>query len=311
MTTSPHGPMLLIANPRSGTGRGGALDTATTTLARLGVDHEVRITSRRVHATELARRAVTEEAVRFVVAVGGDGTVHEVVNGLVDAATGTPLADDLVLGVVPGGSGSDFVRTWGLDIAVDRLVERHLVTSAVMPLDLGRVTHLAPDGSERRTVFANIAQCGWGAEVVHRAARLPRFVGRPRYLLATVASTVRVDEVQATVTLDHTTMAEPVTEVLVANGQFFGSGLKIAPRALPDDGRFNVQTWRGGARVVLENLPRARHGEHLSSPHVREWQSTTVAVDGERPMAVEADGEVLGTTPARFDVLHRVLRLSV
>ena len=100
-------------------------------------------------------------------------------------------------------------------------------------------------------------------------------------------------------------------EVLVANGQFFGSGMKIAPRALPDDGRFNVQTWRGGPRDVVAQLPAARVGEHLASPVTREWQSSTVTVDATRPMSVEADGDLLGTTPARFEVLPRVLHLSV
>lgn len=138
-----------------------------------------------------------------------------------------------------------------------------------------------------------------------------RFVGRARYVAAAIVSTLRLEPTETTVAIDHTTTTEPVTSVLVANGQFFGSGMKIAPRALPDDGRFNVQTWRGGAREVLENLPRARHGEHLSDPTVREWQSTTVEVTAAAPLAVEADGDVLGTTPARFEVLERVLRLSV
>jgi diacylglycerol kinase family enzyme len=111
--------------------------------------------------------------------------------------------------------------------------------------------------------------------------------------------------------MDHTTSTEEIIEVLVANGQFFGSGMKIAPRALPDDGRFNVQTWRGGPRDVLELLPAARVGEHLSAPVTREWQSATVEVNAVQPLAVSADGELLGTTPASFEVLERVLRLSV
>ncbi len=309
MSHTPHGPMLLVVNPRSGTARDDVLPTVRRTLDGLGIAHRVAVTRHAGHATQIARAAAVD-GVGLVVAVGGDGTVHEVVNGLVDADTGTPVRDDVVLGVVPGGSGCDFVRTWGLDVPVERLVERHLVTEATVPLDLGRVTCADEHGVPRTLVFANIAEVGWGADVVRRANALPRFVGRSRYLASVLASTVRLDVVPAEVVVDHTSTTEPVFEVVVANGQFFGSGMKIAPRALPDDGRFNVQTWRGGVREVLAGLPRARHGEHLSSPTVREWQSRTVAVTSPRPMTVEADGEVLGTTPARFEVLERVLRLS-
>lgn len=307
---TPHGPALLIANPRSGRRRGAALREAVALLDAAGAQYTVVTTRRAGHAIELAERGVTEQGFRFVVAVGGDGTVHEVVNGMVDAVSGEPRGEDLVLGVVPGGSGCDFLRTWGLDIPLDRLVPRHLLTAAVLPLDLGRITYTDGGGEQVVRLFANIAEVGWGADVTRRANLLPRLVGPSRYLLATVASTVRLEAVQATVRVDHTEQTEPVTEVVVANGQFFGGGMKIAPRALPDDGTFNVQTWRGGPREVFENLPRVRTGEHLQHASVREWQSTTVAVTAAEPMTVEADGEVLGTTPASFDVLPRVLSLS-
>ena len=307
---SPHGPALLIANPTSGRARGAALRATVQLLEAAGVEHTVAVTMHGGHATELARVGVTEQGFRFVVAIGGDGTVNEVVNGLVDADTGEPRGEDLVLGVVPGGSGCDFLKTWGLDIPLERLVERHLLTEAVLPFDLGRIRLVGPDGRPQVRLFANIAECGWGADVTRRANRLPRFVGRTRYLLSTVASTVRLRPVETTVTLDHTALTEPVTEVVVANGQFFGGGMKVAPRALPDDGTFNVQTWRGGAREVFDNLPRIRSGEHLAHASVREWQSSTAHVDAVTPLTIEADGEVLGTTPATFDVLPRVLSLS-
>lgn len=305
-----HGPLLLIANPLSGDGRGRGLRSTVDLLTAAGVEHRVAVSEHAGHAVDLARRGVTEDGFRFVVALGGDGTVNEVVNGMVDAGTGEPRGEDLVLGVVPGGSGCDFLRTWGLDIPLDRLVPRHLLTDTLLPLDLGRVTYTGPDGEPVPRLFANIAQVGWGADIVRRAAALPRFVGRRRYLAATILSTVRVDSVETTLRLDHTERTEPVTEVVVANCQFFGGGMKVAPRALPDDGTFNVQTWRGGAREVFEQLPKVRVGEHLSSPDVREWQSSTVGVTAARPLPVEADGEVLGVTPATFEVLPRVLSLS-
>lgn len=311
MTTSVHGPMMLVANRRSEEGPGGTLAEARAALEAAGVAYRVAVTTGAGHATELVRRAVVEDGVRFVVAVGGDGTVNEVVNGLVDVVTGRPVADELVLGVVPGRAGSDFVRTWGLDVPVPRLVSAHLLTPTVLPVDLGRVTYVDAAGHEQQRLFANIAQCGWGADVVRRAEALPRGLGRARRLASMLASTTRLEPVETSVAMDHTTSTEEVIEVVVANGQFFGSGVKIAPRALPDDGRFNVQTWRGSVREVLQQLPAARVGEHLSSPLAREWQSSSVEVNAVRPLAVSADGELLGTTPARFEVLERVVHLSV
>lgn len=308
--STPHGPMLVIANPRSGDGRGTALAELRRVLEQDAVEHTLVITRRAGQAVELTRDGI-EAGARFVVAVGGDGTVHEVVNGMVDAASGVPRAQDLVLGAVPGGSGSDFLRSFGLDVPVARLVRRHLLTDTTMPLDLGRVHHLDERGGARVRLFANIAECGWGADVVATANRLPRRIGSARYLTAILLRTARLRARETTLRLAHTELTEPLTEVVVANGQFFGSGIKVAPRALTDDGILNVQAWRGGRRELLANLPRARVGEHLSDPSVREWQSPTVEVDAPRPLRVEADGEVLGTTPARFDVLEHVLRLSI
>jgi diacylglycerol kinase (ATP) len=308
--TSPFGPILVIANPTAGRGRNAVLPRLVTALTEAGLAHQVEPTRGPEHATELARTAVTQRDLRYVVAVGGDGTVHEVVNGLVDPETGTAHREDTVLGVVAGGSGCDFIRTFGLDRAPE-VMARHLGGDTTMRIDLGRVRLTAPDGTRRARLFANIAEAGWGAEVTRRANRLPRLLGPARYLAAILTATGAMRQVETTVEVDHTTTTEPVSEVVVANGQFFGGGLRVAPRALPDDGRFNVQTWRSRPADVLRELPRVRVGEHLERPDVREWQSAGVTITGDEPLLVEADGEVLGHTPATFDVLPDVLALKV
>ncbi len=308
--TSPFGPMLVIANPAAGRGRSAVLPRLVRALSAAGLAHQVEPTRGPGHATELAHAAVTERGLRYVVAVGGDGTVHEVVNGLVDAETGTPHRDDLVLGVVAGGSGCDFLRTFGLDRSPEVLA-RHLAGETTMRIDLGRVRLTGTDGRPLTRVFANIAEAGWGAEVTRRANRLPRLFGPSRYIIATLSATGAMRQVETTVAVDHTSTTEPVSEVVVANGQFFGGGMKVAPRALPDDGRFNIQTWCTRPVDVLRELPKVRVGEHLDRPDVREWQSTTVAISGDVPLLVEADGEVLGQTPAAFDVLPGVLSMKI
>lgn len=304
--SSPFGRMLLVTAPEAG--RGSVLPRLRSALAARDLAHDVVAVRAPGEATAEVVRAVGEGR-RFVVAVGQDRTVHEVVNGLVDPGSG-PRAEGLVLGVVPAGPGCDFARTFGLDRAPDRLAA-HLDGETLYPLDVGRIRLRDLRGGERSVLFANVAQVGYGATVARRVARLPRFLGRLRDLVAVAASIRRSTMTEATVTVDHTDVTEPMTNVVVANGQFFGRGMKVAPRALPDDGLFNVQVWRGRPRDVFLMAPRLRVGEHLPDETIREWQSSTVTVKAHRPMPVEGDGEVLGTTPARFDLLGRILNLKI
>lgn len=306
---SPHGTMLLITNPTAGRGKDPVLPRLTRALGQRGLAYEVAETRGPGHAIALARDWVTIHGNRYVVAVGGDGTVHEVVNGLIDPDAG-PRNPDAVLGIVAGGSGSDLCRTFGLDRDPE-IGARHLDGDALFPIDAGRISYIGRDGVATRRVFANIAELGFGADVTDRANGLPRQLGASKYVISTLFSLRRLRPTNTTVTVDHTSISEPISWVVVANGQFFGGGTKIAPRALPDDQLFNVQIWRGGRRQLLGPLTKSRTGEHLASPDVREYQSATVKVDAQTPLLIEADGEVLGTTPAEFDLLPRAINLKI
>jgi diacylglycerol kinase (ATP) len=305
----PFGPPLLIANPAAGGGRNPALPRLQAALSARGVEHDVVLTARAGHATDLARDAV-DAGRRYLVAVGGDGTVHEVVNGMVDAAAGTARRDDLVLGVVSAGSGCDLVRTFGLDRAPEVLAG-HLASEHALPIDLGRLRLTGPDGGERVVVFANVAEAGFGGSVVAMSQRLPARLGPARYAAGIVAAWGRFRRRPVTVTVDGGARTDPVCNVVIANGQFFGGGLHVAPRALPTDGRFNVQSWGGTVTDVVRATRLLRTGSHLQRDDVREWQSATVTIDAAEPLVVEADGELLGTTPLAADVLHHVIAMKI
>jgi diacylglycerol kinase (ATP) len=308
--SQPFGPPLLLANPLAGAGRDPVLPRLSAALRARGIVHDQTLTEGPGHATQLAREAVEDHGRRFVVAVGGDGTVHEVVNGLVDAATGEVRGDDPVLGIVAGGTGCDLTRTFGLDRPPE-VVAAHLDGDQTVRMDLGRVHLVGTGGDQRVLLFANVAEAGYGGLVTDLANRLPRRLGTARYALAIIGAVSRFKLVESVVTVDQGTTAEPMSNVIVANGQFFGGGLHVAPRALPYDGKFNVQVWQGKPLDVLRAGPELRKGTHLARADVREWQSSTVEIDAERPLLIEADGEVLGTTPATFDVLANVLRLKI
>ncbi len=303
------GRVLVIANPRAGAGAGDVTARLVRALATHGIVPDVVQTLAAGDATRIARDAAVSGR-RFVVAVGGDGTVHEVVNGLVDAESGAIRGDDPVLGIVSAGSGCDLVRTFGLDRPPET-VARHLAGSAVTRIDLGRVRLTGSDGQPAVRVFANIAEVGFGGAVATSARRLPARLGGRRYTLGIVTAWGRFRRVRMTVRHDGGVHEGDLCNVVVANGQFFGGGLKVAPRSLPDDGRFDVQAWGGSPTDVVRAARQLRDGSHLQRADVRAWPSATVAVEAERAVAVEADGELLGSSPAFFDVLPRILALKV
>jgi diacylglycerol kinase (ATP) len=163
--TSPFGPLVLIVNPRAGRGRVEAtLPGIERVLNQANLSYRIVRTTRPGHAAEAARQALLSGE-RYLVAVGGDGTVHEVVNGMIK--DGRPLAPDAVLGVVAAGSGCDFVRSFGLPPDAERAAH-HLIGDRVRPIDVGTVT--CADGHTR--YFVNIAEAGLGGAVVARAAGL-------------------------------------------------------------------------------------------------------------------------------------------
>lgn len=303
--TSPFGKAVVIRNARAG--KGGLQRAALQQmLESTGLDFVIEDTERRGHAAEIAADAV-ESGITYLVAVGGDGTIHEVVNGMM-TPTG-PRREGLVLGVIPAGSGSDFIRTFGLPAsAVDAV--RHLSGERVFAVDAGRIT-IGFDEQERVVHFANIAEAGLGGEVVKRAQRLPRFAGRVRYLIAFWMTLGFFRPADGKVTLDNRTYEGQITNLVVANGQFFGGGMRIAPKAHPGDGKFDVLIQKGTKRDYIAGITKVFKGEHLPSPVIKEYHSKRVELWSSSPYVVEADGEVLGLSPATFEIVPNAYSLKI
>ncbi len=305
MVGSPFGTLALVVNPRAGRGRVRLLLPALrTALEELGLDHRVELTRGPWHAAELARQAV-REGHRLVVAVGGDGTVHEVVNGLMEAGSAEPP----VLGVIQAGTGGDFCRTLGIPHEVPRAV-RLLAGEGTHPLDLGRVRFQTPAGPQTRW-FANVAEAGYGGEVVARAARLPRRLGRLVYLLAAWATLGAFRGYSVEIRADGRSYRGKMNNTVVANAQFFGGGMRVAPRASPFDGLLDLQIWHGRKLDVFTKVPKIYRGEHVPDPGILELRVSRVEILSEERVVVEADGEVLGTAPASFEVVPGALRLKL
>jgi diacylglycerol kinase (ATP) len=305
--TSPFGPLVVIANPRSGRGKVAAhLPEIERTLADAGLGYRIVQTTHPGHATEAAREALARGE-RYLVAAGGDGTVHEVINGMLD--DGRPVAADAVLGVVAAGSGCDFVRSFGLPgDAVQGA--RHLAGNRVRPIDVGRVTYTRGPAEVTR-YFQNIAEAGLGGAVVARAARLPSFLGPARYpagfwltLPGFRPATVRLDA-------DGQAYQWRAHNVVVANCRFYGGGMQISPKSEPDDGALDVLVMAGPKSDAFATLPKVYRGTHLPHRNIVELRASRVRIEADPPFPIEADGEDLGTTPATFDLIRTPIRLKI
>jgi diacylglycerol kinase (ATP) len=237
----------------------------------------------------------------LLVVIGGDGTVNEVVNGL----EGT----DAEIAVLPCGTGQDFGRTHGIPSRFDEAV-RVAVDGETRTIDLGRVEC---EGAEPR-LFANVGSAGMSGAVARRAnAMTKRFGGRATFFYALTREFLAWQNTEVIVELDGGEQREgALHDVIVANGNFHGGGMKLAPEASQSDGLFDVVTIGDVTKLdFLTTAPKLYSGRYLSHPKVELLRSSFVGLSAAEPLPIEVDGEPIGTTPARFEVVPAALRLRV
>jgi diacylglycerol kinase (ATP) len=231
--------------------------------------------------------------------------VNEVVNGLVDAG-------DVELAVIPRGTGWDFVRTFGIPRDLDGAIDVAL-HGAVREIDAGAVTYRTWAGEEATSRFANVGSAGISGAIAKRANDSSKALGgKVSYYWATLAVFVGWQTGELRVTVGGETRSGRMIDVMVCNGRFLGGGMMMCPEAEPDDGLFDVLligdvTKRDLAFV----LPKTYKGKHLPHPRLELLRGKVVTVDADEPLPIELDGEQPGTTPARFEVVPRALRLRV
>ncbi len=246
------------------------------------------------HVAELVTDAIARGITRFV-SVGGDGTSHLVVNAMMSATSDRKFT----LAVVPVGSGSDFVRTFGHKRGVHEGLARIAATERdLYSVDVGLV-----HGSFGDRYFLNALNVGVAAASAAKADTLPRWTGSPRYTAAFWMALWRFRSGSVTVAVDHHTFEGSALNVVVANGQFFGGGLNIAPRSVLGDGRMDVQIFRGPRKQAFSIMPRVLMGTHLTHKGVQRYSGATIRIDAPSTWPVEADGEILGKGGVEIDVI--------
>ena len=302
--------VLVIVNPASAGGRTGrGWPAVAARLRDAGLDFDTAMTSCRGEAIELSRLAVREGR-PLIVAAGGDGTINEVVNGFF--ATGEPAVGPR-LGILPTGTGGDLRRTLGFPVDVGAAAAV-LLAGRVRRLDVGRVTCALPDGGTVVRHFLNIADAGIGGEVVHRVNSGSRMVtGELTFLLASVRALLRWRNKPMRIVIDGGEPRELVAQqVVVANCQYFGGGMRVAPTAEPDDGLLDVLV--AGDLGIVENLRglgKIRSGTHLEehNPKLSHVLARRVEVSSPELVRVDVDGEQPGQLPATFEVVPGALEV--
>jgi diacylglycerol kinase family enzyme len=236
--------------------------------------------------------------------MGNDESVQDVVNGMF--RDGRPIREEPVLGVVGAGSGCDLVRSFGIpgDTAS---AAAHLAGDNTYGLDLMKITVTDVNGRRHTRYGHNLAQVGMGAQQVMCTAEAPvwlggarRFYGFWRGYLETKASTVTVEH-------DTRRWEGRAWNVVVANAQFTGGGLRLSPRSFPGDGVLDALVFTGPRSGAFTQLPRLfRHGDHVPDPHIQELKARIrFEIRSGRPLPVLADGVALGTTPVTFQIMPR------
>jgi len=306
--THPDDAWLAIYNPTAGRSRRSrAWLRVERELRRAGVCFDVATTTAAGDAADIAARAVRDGARRILVA-GGDGTVHEVVNGLMRDYPLRAPSDRPTLAPVPLGTGNDWARS--LRLPHDPVALAHCVARGTAILhDVGRIEFPQRPGIVHW--FINVAGAGFDAHVIERLpAQTPSALA---YLASALRELSRYQSPRFHMRYDgDPAVAGRFLLAFVANAGYCGHRMHVAPVAILDDGRLDVVTVAEvGLLRALPKLLKLYRGSILSDPLVGHRTVATVRIDAEPDVAVEADGQLVGRTPAVFSLQPRALRAIV
>jgi diacylglycerol kinase (ATP) len=304
LTQSETASTVFLVNPASANGKTGKRWPEIGRAAQAaGLRGEAIFSERPGELGDLAREAADEGATLLVV-VGGDGTVHEVVNGIA-GRVGIELA------LIPCGTGWDFARTHKIPKRLGEAL-RIAKEGQVRSFDLGRAAYLA-DGSDQTAWFANMASVGMSGAVAAKANSTTKALGaKTSYLLALGAVFARWKNVELRVRVDEEERRGLMEDTIVAVGRYLAGGMMITPDAEPDDELFDVLLIGDVTKTELVRvMPKIYRGTHLPHPKGEVLRGRNVSIEADDPLPIQLDGEQPGTTPVRFEIAPAAIRLRV
>lgn len=302
---------VIVLNPRSGNGRTGRLwPSFQAEIAKHITDFEPAFTERPLHAIELTRNAIRAGA-ETIVALGGDGTINEVVNGFFDG--GRLVREGVKLGVISGGTGGDFIKTLGIPKTLPEAAAA-LASGKTILCDAGRIECTDHDGSRIERYFINIADFGMGGEIVDMVNRTTKFFGGfITFFLGMFRAAATYKNKRVTLAVDGERIGErSVRNVIIANGRYFGGGMRIAKEAAPDDGLFEMIVIGGigtlGGTLFVRRMYR---GDILDHPLVERFKGRRLDAESDERVLLDVDGEQVGRLPASFELIPACIPVIV
>ena len=291
---------VIIVNPVSADGRTGRDWSKHEPLLRgLLPPFTVWNTHGPNQATELGYRAV-EQGYSTVVVHGGDGTVNEVLNGLL----GHPRGEGTALAILPCGTGADLVRTLGISHSLTAAA-RQACGNKSRQIDIGEARYLNLQGDLCRRHFLNVTDVGFGGDLVRYVnSHSKRWGGKLSFYRGLLATLFHYRNKRIRIGLDDQSPFEAVaSSIVIANGQYFGGGMWVAPPARMDDGFLEVVVVGDVSRMeVLMNTSRLYRGTLADHPKVRTFRARNISLESEEEVLIDMDGELVGRLPARFGI---------
>lgn len=285
--------VMFVVNPISGHGRTrNRWEEIAAALQGQGLEYGVRHTEAPLHASLITRQAILNDY-NCIVAVGGDGTLNEVLNGFY--REGRLLSPDTLLSALPTGTGSDVARVFDFPKRLEDL--RRFWEESYKTCDLVEATFSGWNGEEKNRFLLNIADVGLGSETCLRVNRNSKYMGGfASFLSGAISSIIRFKNHSLSVEIDgREVYAGPSALVAVANGRFFGGGMMIAPDARIDDGMLDVVILKEFSKPeLLYNIPKVYKGRHVNHPKVLIERGQNVIIRSRDELALEMEGEVPG-----------------
>lgn len=290
---------VLIINPTAGRGQAGKqVHAIAQRLRESGFLNCVWHYTQASGDAERLARAAAQDGASLVVAVGGDGTVHEVVNGI--------LGTSATLGIIPYGTGNDFARALGLHGSLAAACGA-LAQGETRRVDVGTIEGLGTGGPRR---FLVLTGTGFDAQTARTVNEGINYLsGAPAYVWGAILTARKFMPFRLSLTLDDIqTIETPAMFVSVANTEMTGGGMKIAPGAQPDDGLLDICLVRETSKKdLLWQLTKVFDGRHVDHPAVTMLRASRITLNADPPQPLLIDGEVCGTTPAAITIERQAL----
>ncbi|PYG89039.1 YegS/Rv2252/BmrU family lipid kinase [Ruminiclostridium sufflavum DSM 19573] len=288
---------IFIINPKAGKGKAIELLPVINDLFKdKGEEFIIRVTAYPGHATEIAREYSGMGACR-IYSVGGDGTVNEVVNGMAGSRSS--------LGIIPTGSGNDFIRSIALVYDIREMLER-TINGKEKSIDLARVND---------KYFINISSIGFDADVVFNAGkfkRVPGVTGSMAYIISIIYTVLKKKIFPVKIYIDNKEMELKILLAAIANGRFYGGGIMAAPEAEIDDGFLDICLITGVSRFrILSLFPKYIKGEHRQLEEVSFYRGKNIKIESNAELRLNIDGEIMPSSEIEFEIINKGINVII